>query len=328
MGVPVAVPSPETCLAFFLRRKDLSLGILPQLLLDAEDAERWGYFWFAARCADDDIEQRFATADDYARRLHRPDPASPADAALQHFLSTLPPHMARDAVVQDLEVALQGLGQERAWASPPSLADYAAAIKAKSATALILLNRLLLPSEPEQYVRRFATLLAFSIQLGDDLRDRPRDAAAGLQTLTSEELALAGATDLGDADEAPQSIQKWREDASLRLALLALEAAEKVSRQSRPKARMQAHLWLGAIATGQLAPSDEPVRWPHPIGSLAAEDLPSLAHLANIRETLHAQPLIVGDTARWDPPHRAELLRQTKERLPQPYLLLEAFARL
>lgn len=321
------VPSPEEVRRFFADRGDVSLGLVPQVLLPAERADLWGYFWYAARIIDDEIESGQATTEEYLQRIRRGQQDRLAERCLTYVLSHLPPAIHAAGLRRQMEQAILALGREQQFVQPPRLAEYAEVVRDKAGIPLTFLNRLLLEGEPEESVRRFSVLLGFSIQLGDDLRDRPSDAARGIHAISREEIELAGADHLGTADEAPMAIQKWREMAAYRFALLALQRADAFhNKANRRAARLETQLWLRTIASGQLQASEFPVRWPHPIGEMLTLGIPTAGHLAMLREALYGDRRVVGDTGRWDPPGRAEELQRLKSQLPPLYATLEAVA--
>jgi hypothetical protein len=319
--------TPDACRRFFHGRGDVSLGLVPQLLLDAPRADLWGYFWYAARLADDDVENRRADWSEYAERLERPT-SHPADRALGLFLDRLPADAERALVKAELATSLEALGRERAMTGPPALAEYAEIVRDKAGVPLTILNRLLLPGEDDASVRRFSRLLALSIQLGDDVRDRTRDAQLGLHTVTREELDLARQRYPEDPDPAAVAIAPWREAASRWLAILALERTERFQDAAhRAAARVEVLLWLRAIDAGQLRDVRRPMRWPPPLGELLRDGPPSAARMAAARRVVQHDPAVLGDTRKWDPRNRLQELQATQRAMPSIYETLEKVAR-
>jgi hypothetical protein len=326
LDAPAAV-HPDACRRFLHERGDVSLGLVPQLLLDEGRADLWALFWFAARHADDDIEARRASPDDYARRIWEPTEA-PADRALARFLESLPGSLDGNAVRADLERALRALGRERSWTEPPTMTAYAETVRDKAGVPLVLLNRLLLEGEDAADVERFSHLLAFSIQLGDDLRDRARDQAQGLHTITEEEFALARAHHPEDPDPFALAIVPWREAAAQWLGVLALERAERFrDTDRRAVARLETLLWLRAIETGQLRDHRHPMRWPSPLGDLLAGGPPTAARMAAARRVVHHDPDVLGELRKWDARHRLQEMQRARRALPELYSFLDAAAR-
>jgi hypothetical protein len=161
------------------------------------------------------------------------------------------------------------------------------------------------------------------------VRDMPKDAARGIHTLTREELALAGVDDLGVADEAPRTIQRWRRAAVKRWAILALEKADRFQKpENRAAARLECMMWIRAIESGQVDPSEHPLVWPYPIGSIGIDGPPTREQLAEVRAALHGVPKILGGSHRYDPPFRAEELAQLRSEMPPLYLEMEAYVRM
>lgn len=318
-------PSPDAVRRFLYERGDASLGIVPMLLLDEPAADRWGSFWYAARIADDEIEDRTATAEEYVQRLRSGGSAAP-DLALARFFGGLSPEAAA-TVRAELETALRALGRERERTGPPTMAEYACDVREKAGVPLAILNRLLLPAEDPASVRRFSVLLALSIQLGDDLRDHKRDAAKGLHVVTREELDLAASTRPLEPDPMA-AIGPWREQAAAWLAILALERSERfVQPEHRADARLETLLWLRAIETGQLRDQRSPMHWPPPLGDLVAGGAPTAARMAAARRVVHHEPDILGPLQRWDARQRLLELQRVRTGLPDLYEELERAAR-
>jgi len=319
--------SPDACRRFFYERGDVSLGLVPQLLLDAPRADAWGYFWYAARLADDDIEKRLADWSDYARRLDAPTDA-PADRALQQFFQSLPAGTDATAIRDELRRGLEALGRERALEAPPTLAEYADIVRDKAGAPLTILNRLLLPGEDEASLRRFSRLLALSIQLGDDVRDRERDRQLGLQTVTREEVELARQRYPEDPDPVGVALVAWREAAARWLAILALERTERFQNvDHRTAGRIEVLLWLRAIDAGQLRDQRRPLRWPSPLGELLRDGPPSAARMAAARRVVQHDPAVLGDTRKWEARNRLQELQATVRAMPELYQGLEKVAR-
>lgn len=322
------LPTPAMCRRFFHEHGDVSLGLVPQLLLDEDRAELWGYFWYAARSVDDEIENGKASAEAHRARLDAETPETPAEHALAHFLARLPPGIDGGQVRRDLAHALDALGSERSFTGPPPLATYARVVRDKAGIPLSILNRLLLPAEEPDSVRRFSLLLGFSIQLGDDLRDRARDAEHHLFTVTREELELAAATRPGEPDALDLLLPAWREAAAQWLAILALEHAERFTgSEARAAARLETFLWLRAVELGRLRDASRPLRWPSPLGELLREGPPTAARMAAARRVLRHEPNVVGDARRWDARGRKEALARAEATMPALYRAFEAAAR-
>lgn len=321
-------PSPDECRRFFYERGDVSLGIVPQLLLDETTSDTWAYFWYAARIADDEIESGKATAQDYQRRLKLAGGNTPAEKCLAAFFETLPSHVDAGEVRAELDDALAALEHEESFTRPPTMQAYANVVQRKATPALHVLNRLLLPGEDAQSVQRFSNLLALSIQLGDDLRDRSRDAERGQNRITKEEIEAADREFPDEGDVVSVAVVPWREAASKWLAVTALERAERfndpVHRQS---ARLEALLWIRAIDLGHLRDQRHPMRWPAPLGDLLGTSPPSRARMAAARRVVHNEPDILGGPRTWDSRHRLEELQRIKATLPEFYDALELAAR-
>lgn len=313
--------SPDVCRRYFHARGDVSLGLLPQLLLDEPRAELWAYFWYAARHADDAIESGKADAADLRRRIASPRDDAPADQALQRFLAQLPATLPRASVAPLLEDALAALARERAWTTPPPLREYVATVAAKAGVPLYILHRLMMPHEDDANVRRMSHLLALSIQLGDDARDLDRDRRQGLQTVAAEEAALAAAEFPGETDPVAQALPGWREAASRWYAFQALESTERLTDlELRAQARTGVLLWLKAIESGQLRERSHPLRWPAPLGDLLGGGTPTAARMAAARRVLRNDPSIVSVASRWDARRRMEALKEIRKTMPPLYL--------
>lgn len=315
--------SLEDCRRFFYERSDVSLGIVPQLLLDDAAAEAWTYFWYAARVVDDDLEAGRVTPEDLLRWLRGVPRSDAAGQALGQFWAHLPSHLDASRIRSDLEYALRGLARERHFTQPPSVTDYAALIHAKAGVPLGILNELLLPEEDPADRRRFSDLLAFSIQLGDDLRDVDRDTARGFHFVTRDELEAAHHEDPDETDPVGLIIREWREHACLALALLALECADRfVDPTNRERARLEANLWLFAIESAQLHEGNRPLHFPFPLEGLLRQGAPSTARLLAARRVLHNEPALFGPR-KWDPRTRRMEVQRIQSLLPPLYATFE-----
>lgn len=318
--------TPDACRRWLHERGDVSLGLMPQLLLDERGADTWGYFWYAARTIDDDVEARRVSVPEVLDRIEHPG-AGAADEALTLFFGLLPPTMPVAAVQSELALAVKALGREREWTAPPTLEQYALVVREKAGVPLTILNRLLLAGEDDASIRRFSVLLACSIQIGDDVRDRLRDAALGLQTIAQEEIDLAKAARPKDPDAVGAMVPAWRESAAQWLAMLALERAERFQRpEARAAARLETLLWLHAIDAGQLR-TPGPLQWPAPLGALLRDGAPSTARMAAARRVLHNEPAVTGDVRKWDVRNRLQELQRVKTGLPPVYEAFERAAR-
>lgn len=313
--------TPDACRRFFFERGDLSLGIMPQLLLDEKEADLWSLFWYACRQADDAVERGELTGAGLARSLHERRTATPAEQAIQTFLREAQPYFEEAPLQEGMARALAALDQEGEFRQPPPAERYLQVIVDKAGFPLLVLNTLLLKGEPGSAVQRFSYLLSVSIQLGDDSRDLARDRARGVRFVTQEEINACAASEL-DADSEPglAQIRQGRENVCKWMALRALEVADRfVARSARDRARTEVFLWLYQIETGQLREAAKPLKWPGPLGDFLQGGALTAPRLAAARALVRNNPSLFGDPRRWDDKNRHAVLKLVTSEVPSAF---------
>lgn len=314
--------SAEACRRFLFERGDISLGVMPQLLLPDKEADLWAFFWYACRQVDDSLESGPARHEDFLAALREGRAATSAEQAVQLFLQEAQPYFEPAPLRAGMERALFALDQERAFREPPRLEDYLRVVVAKAGFPLLVLNTLLLPGEPGSVIQRFSYLLAVSIQLGDDCRDIRRDRDRGVHFLSREEAADVRALGLAvDSEEGLNRIGTIREAVCKWLALRALDVGERlVNKPTRDLARTEVLLWLHQIDTGQLRELHRPLKWPGALADFLQPGVPSGPRLAAARLLVRNNPTLFGDPRRWDEKNRQAVLKLLAAEVPQYYL--------
>jgi hypothetical protein len=213
---------------WLVQRGDDALGLLPQAFLPAAEADSWNWFWLAARTIDDWLDEKDAhpPATWPEALAHNPRAAD----ALERFEATIPRPL-RTRWRGLYETAWAATLVRNAWRRPPSWEDYERSCKGMAGLPLRVLFGLsgLLDADEA------ADALALSIQLGDDVRDLPHDAAAGRWTWPM--------------DRVDEAVEK-----TLSCYDLAVDALPDVVPEHRMRALAPFVLWRHALVTGQVAP--------------------------------------------------------------------------
>lgn len=313
--------TPEACRRFFFERGDVSLGIMPQLLLAEREADLWSLFWYAARQVDDAIEAGVVRGETLVGALARGQSKVPYERAVQVFLLESKDLFEQAPLMEGMTRALRALDAERGFHAPPPLGDYLRVVVEKAGFPLLVLNTLMLQGEPGSAIQRFSFLLAASIQLGDDCRDFRRDRDRGADLLTREEIETVRARGLDpESAEGLKIIQANRESVCKWLALRALDLADRfVLKATRDLARTEVFLWLYQIESGQLRETSRPVRWPGPLADLLQGKPLTVPRLAAGRILVRNNPNLFGDPRRWEEKNRASVIRLLSSEVPEYY---------
>lgn len=314
-------PTPELCRRYFFERGDVSLGVVPTLLLGEAEADLWSLFWYAARQADDAIERGEVRGEDLIGALESGRTATTAERALQSFLRRAGDAFEDEPVRDGLGRALRALDAEAEFQEPPPLRDYLRVVVEKAGFPVLVLNTLLLQGEPGSVIQRFSYLMATSIQLGDDCRDLFRDQERGVHFISREEWDGVGAASPGAATaDQLDRIRLSRERVCKWLALRALDVADRlVSKPGRDLARTEVLLWLYQIESGQLREHQKTLRWPAPLGDLFQSNPPTAPRLAAARFMLRNNPTLFGDPRRWEEKNRRAVLRLLADEVPEHF---------
>lgn len=277
----------ELARRFLEERRDQALGLAPARLLPPRKARAWILFWTAARRVDDFEESGVRRVEEWRQSLVERRQVTLAERCLHAFLRRPEGAGTNEGLLRLLHRGLDGLMRERAFTEPRPFGDYLDLIHEKSATAMLILDRLLFAGEDDELLVRHAELFAASTQIGDDCRDALRDLARGRCFLTIEELPR-GSSPKAYASTPP--FARTRKAVCLRL----LDASDSVAKEFRMEehrsmARRLAAYWRYAIASDQVAPTRRRLVLPKP-NEPAARTLRADAHVPEkVRRLLRAR---------------------------------------